>query len=44
MTYADLVWRLIESLQQKQKELNQANEIIRKYNLKIECLKQDKVK
>lgn len=41
MTYADLVWRLIEVLQQKQKELNQANEIIRKHNLTVECLKQD---
>lgn len=44
MTYADLVWHLIESLQQKQRELNQANEIIRKYKLTVECLKQNEAK
>ena len=41
MTNADLVWHLMEQLQQKEKELNQALEIIRKYNLSSDCLKQD---
>lgn len=41
MTYADLVWHLIESLQQKEKELNQANEIIRKNNISLDCQKQN---
>ena len=40
MTNADLVWHLMEQLQQKEKELNQALEIIQKYNL-LDCLKQD---
>ena len=40
MTNADLVWHLIEQLQQKEKELNQALDIIQKYNL-LDCLKQD---
>ena len=44
MTYADLVWHLIERLQQKEKELNQANEIIRKNNISLECQKQDEAK
>lgn len=44
MTYADLVWHLIERLQQKEKELNQANEIIRKNNILLECQKQDEAK
>lgn len=44
MTYADLVWQLIERLQQKEKELNQANEIIRKNNISLECQKQDEAK
>jgi len=38
MTNADLVWHLMEQLQQK--ELNQALEIIQKHNL-LDCLKQD---
>lgn len=41
MTYADLVWHLIESLQQKEKELNQANEIIRKNNISLDCQKKN---
>lgn len=40
MTNADLVWHLMEQLQQKEKELNQALDIIQKYNL-LDCLKQD---
>lgn len=44
MTYADLVWQLIESLRQKEKELNQANEIIQKNNLASDCQKQHKAK
>ena len=44
MTYADLVWNLIKSLQQKEKELNQANEIIRKNKLLLDCRKQDEAK
>lgn len=40
MTNADLVWHLMEQLQQKEKELNQALEIIQKYNL-LDYLKQD---
>ncbi len=40
MTNADLVWHLIEQLQQKEKELNQALDIIQKYNL-LDCLRQD---
>ncbi len=41
MTYADLVWHLIECLQQKEKELNQVNEIIQKNNIILERQKQD---
>ena len=41
MTYAELVWRLIESLQQKEKELNLANEIIQKNNLSLDCQNQN---
>lgn len=41
MTYADLVWHLIDCLQQKEKELNQVKEIIRKNNILLECQKQD---
>ena len=44
MTYADLVWQLIESLQQKEKELNYANEIIRKNNISLDCQNQDEAK
>lgn len=44
MTYADLVWHLIESLQQKEKELNQAIEIIQKNNLLSDCIKQNEAK
>lgn len=44
MTYADLVWHLIERLQQKEKELNHANEIILKNNISLECQKQDEAK
>ena len=40
MTNADLVWHLIKKLQQKEKELNQALEIIQKHNL-LDCPKQD---
>ena len=40
MTNADLVWHLMEQLQQKEKELNQALEIIQKHNL-LDCLKQE---
>ena len=40
MTNADLVWHLMEQLQQKEKELNQALNIIQKYNL-LDGLKQD---
>lgn len=41
MTYADLVWQLMESLQQKEKELNQAIEIIQKNNLSSNCQEQN---
>lgn len=44
MTYADLVWHLVESLQQKEKELNQAIEIIQKNNISMDSLKQDEAK
>ena len=40
MTNADLVWHLMEQLQQKEKELNQALEIIQKRNL-LDRPKQD---
>lgn len=43
MTYADLVWRLIESLKQKEKELNQLNEIIQKNNILLDSQKQNEV-
>ena len=33
MTNAKLVWNLINKLQQKEKELNQALDIIQKHNL-----------
>lgn len=41
MTNADLVWHLMEQLKQKEKELNQALELIQKYNLSLDSLKQD---
>ena len=41
MTYADLVLHLIERLQQKEKELNQAIELIQKYNLQSKDEEQD---
>ncbi len=44
MTYAELVWRLIEKLQQKEKELNQAIEIIQQNNIQLDCQKHDEVK
>ena len=44
MTYAELVWRLIEKLQQKEKELNQVIEIIRKNNIVLDSQKQDEAK
>ena len=44
MTYAELVWHLIENLQQKEKELNQAIEIIQKNNISLDSQKQDEAK
>lgn len=44
MTYADLVWNLINRLERKEKELNQAIEIIQKNNLSSDCTKQNEVK
>ena len=44
MTYAELVWHLIEKLQQKEKELNQAIEIIQKNNILLDSPKQDEAK
>ena len=44
MTYAELVWHLIEKLQQKEKELNQAIEIIQKNNISLDSQKQDEAK
>ena len=44
MTYAELVWHLIEQLQQKEKELNQANDIIQKHNIILDSQKQNEVK
>lgn len=40
MTNADIVWYLINQLQQKEQELNQAIEIIQRHNL-LDYLKQD---
>ena len=42
MTYAELVWYLIEKLQKK--ELNQVIEIIRKNNIVLDSQKQDEAK
>ena len=44
MTYAELVWHLIEKLQQKEKELNQAIEIIHKNNISLDSPKHDEAK
>ena len=44
MTYAELVWHLIEKLQEKEKELNQAIEIIQKNNISLDSQKQDEAK
>ena len=44
MTYAELVWHLIEKLQQKEKELNQAIEIIQKNNISLDSPKHDEAK
>ena len=44
MTYADLVWHLIEKLQQKEKELNQVIEIIQKHNISLDSHQHDKTK
>ena len=44
MTYAELVWYLIEKLQQKEKKLNQAIEIIQKNNISLDSQKQDEAK
>ena len=44
MTYSELVWHLIEKLQQKEKELNQAIEIIQKNNISLDSQKQDEAK
>ena len=44
MTYAELVWLLIEKIQQKEKELNQAIEIIQKNNISLDSQKQDEAK
>lgn len=41
MTNADLVWHLMKRLDQKEKELNQAIEIIQKNNLSLDTQKQD---
>ena len=41
MTNADLVWNLMKRLDQKEKELNQAIEIIQKNNLSLDNKKQD---
>ena len=40
MTNADLVWNLMKRLDQKEKELNQAIEIIQKYNIPLDNQKQ----
>ena len=44
MTYADLIWHLVEKLQQKEQELNQAIEIIQKNNIPLDSHRQDEVK
>lgn len=44
MTYAELVWHLIEKLQQKEKELNQAIERIQKNNISLDSQKQNEAK
>lgn len=44
MTYAELVWHLIEKLQQKEKELNQVIEIIQKNNISLDSQKQNEAK
>lgn len=43
MTNADLVWHLIKRLDQKEKELNQAIEIIQRHNLPLDDQKQEEV-
>ncbi len=44
MTYAELIWHLIEELQNKEKELNHVNEIIQKNNIQLESRKPNEVK
>lgn len=44
MTYAELIWHLIEELQKKEKELNHVNEIILKNNIQLESRKLNEVK
>lgn len=44
MTYAELIWHLIEELQNKEKELNHVNEIIQKNNIRLESHKPNEVK
>lgn len=44
MTYAELIWNLIEELQNKEKELNHVNEIIQKNNIQLESRKPNEVK
>lgn len=44
MTYAELIWHLIEELQNKEKELNHVNEIIQKNNIRLESRKPNEVK
>ncbi len=41
MTYADLLLHLVECLQQKEKELNHAIELIHKNNLTLDYKSQD---
>ncbi len=44
MTNADLIWKLMEKISEQEKELNQAIEIIQKYNLKLDSMKQKEVR
>lgn len=44
MTYAELIWHLIEELQNKEKELNHVTEIIQKNNIQLDSRKQNEVK
>lgn len=44
MTYAELIWHLIEELQNKEKELNHVTEIIQENNIQLDSRKQNEMK